>query len=206
VNPFILEYVPFERTERAIRASEEVFGDNVMVYQKFFRDQFEQLNLRATLPFEEYLKRAGASSLSYVELIPMGRACYELGYLFRKHPADAFFGESCREELTRPWHVHVDNYCNYITGYCGGISLGDARNLDSICHGIELDDVPVIARLVSTNGIEELYRFGVKEFSYKEAADGYVSKCHLCMDIRKHIVELTDEFKELKPREFYLRL
>ena len=32
VNPFYLEYVPFERTERAIRISQEVFGKNVMVY------------------------------------------------------------------------------------------------------------------------------------------------------------------------------
>ena len=206
VNPFILEYVPFERTKPAIRKSEEVFGANVMVYQESFRRQFERLGIKGTLPLEAYLKRAGASSLQYVELIPMGRACYELGHLFRKHSSSHFFGQSCKEELTRPWHVHIDNYCNYISGYCGGISLGDARDLDSICRGIELDDYPIIARLVSPRGIEQLYRFGVEEFSYKELEEGYVSKCHLCVDIRRHISQQTDQFKELRPLEFYLSL
>jgi len=108
--------------------------------------------------------------------------------------------------LTRPWHVHVDNYCNYISGYCGGISLGDARDLDSIFRGIELDDLPIIAKLVSLRGIEQLYRFGVEEFSYKELEEGYVSKCHLCVDIRKHISQQTDQFRELRPLKFYLSL
>jgi hypothetical protein len=31
VNPFYVEYVPFARTERCIRASREVFGRNVVV-------------------------------------------------------------------------------------------------------------------------------------------------------------------------------
>ena len=136
----------------------------------------------------------------------MGRACYALGSLFRKYPAERFFNESCREELTRPWHVHIDNYCNYITGYCGGISLGDARDLDAICSGIDLDDHPILARLVSHGGIGRLYRFAVEEYGYRESEDGYISKCHLCVDIRRHIIEQTDEFKELKPREFYLNL
>jgi hypothetical protein len=206
VNPFILESVPFERTERAIRIGEEVFGANVLVYQEFFRHHFERLNVKGTLSFEEYLQRACVRSLSRVELIPMGRACYGLGHLYKKHSAHEFFGESCREELTRPWHIHIDNYCNYVTGYCGGISLGDARDLDSICQGIELNDHPIIARLVSTRGINELYKFGVEKFGYRELEDGYISKCHLCVDIRKHISEQTEEFKELKPREFYRSL
>jgi len=43
----------------------------------------------------------------------------------------------------------------------------------------------------------------VKEYGYKESRDGYVSKCHLCVDIRRHIIQETDEFKELSPRVFY---
>jgi len=206
VNPFILEYVPFERTERAIRISAEIFGGNVMVYQEFFWHQFEALRIKDTLSFQRYLQRAGAASLQYVELIPMGRACYRLAHLYGKHLADGFFGESCLEELTRPWHVHADNYCNYITGYCAGISLGDARSLDCILQEMELDDYPAIARLVSPKGLGKLYEFGVKEFRYREVAEGYVSKCHLCVDIRKHIAQQTDEFRELRPREFYLSL
>ncbi|MEM2924574.1 MAG: radical SAM protein [Methanocellales archaeon] len=200
VNPFIIEEVPFERTERAVRISKEIFGDNVITYQEFFYEQFKKLNISGTMPFEEYLKRA-PYSLRYVELLPMGRAVYKLGNLFKKYPAEQFFGEFCREELTRPWHIHVDNYCNYITGYCGGISLGDARELKSI-REIDLDEHPILEALATD--IKKLYELGV-EFGYRER-EGYISKCHLCVDIRRHLIQQTDEFKELSPRDFYFHL
>ncbi|MBE0512225.1 radical SAM protein [Candidatus Bathyarchaeota archaeon] len=202
VNPFILEYVPFERTERAVRISKEIFGEGATTYQEFFYYQFKKLNFKDTLSFKEYLQKAGPRSLSYVELLPMGRAPYKLGYLYKKYPAKKFFGESCREELTRDWHVHIDNYGNYMTGYCGGISLGDARNLELI-HQIDLDERPIVDALVTD--LEKLHDLG-KQFGYKQRSEGYVSKCHLCVDIRKHIAQQTDEFEELNPREFYRHL
>jgi len=204
VNPFILEQIPFERTERAVRISREIFGANVILYQEFFYHQFKRFNLKGTMSFEEYLQKAGLGSLYKIELLPMGRAPYKLGHLYKKYPAKQFFGESCAEQLTRNWHVHVDNYCNYITGYCGGISLGDARDLGSVCDGIDLEERPILAFLVTD--LEKLHQFGVKEFGYKERKEGYISKCHLCVDIRKHIAQRTDEFKELRPREFYSHL
>jgi len=212
-NPFVVEQVPFERIERAVKIGKRVFGANTMVYQDLFYRQMKILGVRRTLPFEEYSHLMEQKDpiglglgLSFYSILPMGRATYRLGHLYRKHPAAHFFNESCMEELTRDWHIHVDNYCNYMTGYCGGISLGDARNLEAICQGIELDECPVIGRLVSPKGLMKLFTFAVEEFGYKERQDGYVSKCHLCIDIRKHISEQTDEFRELKPKDFYSRL
>jgi len=134
----------------------------------------------------------------------MGRAAYKLGDLYKKYPAKQFFKESCRGDLMRDWHVHVDNYGNYMTGYCGGISLGDARDLNSMCGGIDLEERPILEALVTD--LEKLYELGVKESGYKERKEGYISKCHLCVDIRRHIAQQTNEFKELRPREFYFHL
>jgi hypothetical protein len=203
VNPFILDQVPFERTERAIRIGKEIFGDNTIAYQEVFQRQFERLNLKGSLSFNRY-SRMDPTGLMHAELLPMGRAVYELGHLHRKFPARRFFGQSCERELTRGWHIHVDNYCNYITGYCGGISLGDAREMDSILQGIDLDVPPILKALV--NDLRDLLELGVREFGYVEQEEGYVSKCHLCLDVRKHVAQKTDEFKELRPREFYYHL
>jgi hypothetical protein len=203
VNPFITEKVPFERTERAIREGKEVFGRSVIVYQEFFHDQFKRLGITRTISFQEYVQRS-RDSLRSIELLPMGRVAYTLGHLYRRFSARKFFDESCMEELTRPWHVHIDNYCNYMTGYCGGISLGDARNLDLLCQGIDLNEYPILGALVTD--MKRLYEFAVKEFGYKDQEEGYISKCHLCVDIRKHIAKQTEKFKELKPREFYFHL
>lgn len=201
VNPFIIEQIPFERIERAARISREIFDGNVMIYQRFFYDQFRRLGLKGTLPFDEYLHKAGYSSLHYIELLPMGRVPYKLGHLYKEYPASHFFGESCRQELIRDWHIHIDNYCNFVPGYCGGISLGDARDLGSICQGIDLDEFPVLKALLTD--LKELYELA-KEFGYEER-EAYISKCHLCVDVRRHLAR-HGEFKELRPTEFYERL
>ena len=83
--------------------------------------------------------------------------------------------------------------------------MGNAKDLNSICReGINLVEHPVLDALVT--GLDRLYEFGVKEFDYKELKEGYVSKCHLCIDIRKHIIQKTDEFEELNPKDFYCHL
>jgi hypothetical protein len=40
---------------------------------------------------------------------------------------------------------------------------------------------------------------------YQELSDGYVSKCHLCLDIRKYLASSGD-YDELQPRDFYEQL
>ncbi|MHC4665977.1 MAG: hypothetical protein ACYS9T_08485 [Planctomycetota bacterium] len=203
VNPFVLEHVPFARTKRAITIGRKIFGKNTMVYQRFFYSQFMDLGLDGTLSFEDYIRKAGIEGLHYAELIPMGRLPYKLAHLFARRKAKSFLSQSCRHQLTSPYHIHIDNYGNYIGGFCAGISLGDARQLDAIFKGVDLDKRPVLKALVT--GMEQLYRLG-KEFGYEDLPDGYASACHLCMDIRKHLVRQTDEFQELAPRQIYFRI
>ncbi|MEM2950105.1 MAG: radical SAM protein [Nitrososphaeria archaeon] len=204
VNPFLLEYIPFERTERAINIGYKIFRQNLMVYQEYYRLLFKKLNVKTTLSFEDFLKKADPTWLYYIELLPMGRTVYKLDMLFRKYPAKYFFGQSCYHELTRDWHVHIDNYGNYIPGYCGGITLGNIKEFESLFNGLFLDELPVIKAL--TTDIRILYDMSVKEFGYKENVEGYISKCHLCIDIRKHMIEKGCKFAELKPIEFYENL
>lgn len=200
VNPFLLDQIPFEKTDRAVRISREIFGKNVIVYQQFFYEQFRKLGIKGTLPLQDYLTQY-SYYLNFIELLPMGRVCYSLGPLFMRYPARNFFGVSCIDEITRDWHVHIDNYYNYIPGFCSGISLGNLRNMDSILSEIDLKNHPILRAL--TTDIKNLYDFGKSEFNYKERAEGYISKCHLCFDIRKSIAGQTKEYSELKPMELY---
>ena len=44
VNPFVVEYVPYERIKRAITVAEEVFGrENVLVYHEVYRELLDRL-------------------------------------------------------------------------------------------------------------------------------------------------------------------
>ena len=199
-NPFLLEWVPFERTVRGARIGEEVFGRNAIVYQRFFFEQFTRLNIDGTLPFDEYL-RVGGHGLRHAELLPGGRISYGLADCLGHYPASRFLGMSCRQELLRDWHIHVDNYCNYVPGYCGGISLGDARDLDALCRGIDLSERPVLTALLTSLG--DLLELG-RQYGYEER-ETYASKCHLCVDVRRHLAA-AGEFKELAPLQFYEHL
>jgi hypothetical protein len=205
VNPFYAEYVPFERTERCIRVSREVFGANVMVYQIEYYHRFKALGIRDKIALQDYVNLTQGEDLAErVELFLQGRAARQLRTLYPAYPAQAFFSQPCRPSFLRDWHNHFDNYGNFIPGYCGGISLGSWRNLEELTNeGIDLEEHPLLEFFVSED-IQGLLGFA-KDFGYEETREGYLSKCDLCLDLRGYLVSRQD-FPELSPREFYAHL
>lgn len=209
VNPFYLEYIPFERTDRAIKISLDVFGNNVMVYQLEYYRRFKQLGLKDRVDLERYFNFEPENHfLNNVEFFPSGRAVYSLKNTLRNYyslrPARDFFKEKCLTPFLRNWHNHFDNYGNYIPGFCAGISLGDIRKLDTLLlEGIDIEKYPILKFLMNDD-MEGLHIFA-KDRGFRDPEDGYLSKCHLCIEIRKYL-SLNYELKELQPRQFYLNL
>jgi hypothetical protein len=205
VNPFYAEYVPFERTERCIRISQQVFGRNVVVYQLAYYKRFRQLGIQERISLEDYMELTKDGRLvEQVELFLMGRAARRLREFYPAYPARRFFGTPCRPPFLRNWHNHFDNYGNFLPGYCGGISLGQWRNLDTLAEeGIDLDTHPVLRFLIAED-VRGLLQFA-QDLGYQESPEGYLSKCDLCLDLRRHLVSEGD-FEELCPREFYAHL
>ncbi len=205
VNPFYAEFVPFEKTDRCIQISQDVFGPNVMVYQMEYYRRFKQLGITERLSIEDYLKLTREESLTdRVELFLMGRATEQLAGLYPGYPSNRFFNTSCQPDFLRSWHNHFDNYGNFMPGYCGGISLGSWFEMDQLIEeGIDLENRPVLKHLVNED-MRGLLNFAL-DMSYSELSEGYVSKCHLCLDIRKYLASSGD-FEELKPIQFYEQL
>ena len=202
VNPFYAEYVPFERTERCIRVSQEVFGRNVVVYQLAYYHRFRQLGIKEKIPLEDYVELTEGECLTNkVELFLMGRATRQLRGFYPTYPAHRFFGQPCRPAFLRDWHNHFDNYGNLMPGYCGGISLGRWQELDQLTEeGIDLEAHPVLRFLIAGD-MRGLVRFA-QDLGYQASQEGYLSKCDLCLEVRKHLVSIGD-LAELQPREFY---
>ncbi|MBW1983018.1 MAG: hypothetical protein JRJ12_17605, partial [Deltaproteobacteria bacterium] len=205
VNPFYAEYVPFERTERCVRISKEVFGRNVAVYQVDYYEIFTRLGIKQKISLEDYLQRTGGESLTgRIELFLMGRAARKLRRFYRKHPGSCFFTVPCQPPLFRTWHNHFDNYGNFMPGYCGGISLGSWFEIDRLAtEGIDLQEQPVLAFLIKGD-FEGLFRFA-RDLGFQEREEGYVSKCDFCLHMREHLAAAGD-FVELKPEGFYQHL
>jgi hypothetical protein len=205
VNPYYLEYVPFERTQRGIRIAHQVFDDGLMIYQWDYYVAFKKLGIQGKLALEDYLEMVRNENLTTrVEMFLMGRAPYALRERYRSYPASDFLDEPCQPPLLRDWHNHLDNYGNWMPGYCGGISLGDWQDMDRILdEGVDLDQRPVL-RLLVQNDFRGLLCLA-EDLGYPVSPDGYISKCHLCLDIRKHL-SARDEFEELAPKELYAHL
>lgn len=209
VNPFYVEHVPFERTERAIKTSLEIFGNNVVVYQLEYYRRFREWGIKGRVPFEDYMKLEKKEDfLRNIEFLLMGRAPYKLRETLEEfiptYSAGQLFRQPCTTPFTGPLHNHFDNFGNYIPGFCGGISFGDCRELDRLLEeGIDTEQYPILGYLMDDN-LQGLFSLA-EEMGYSELQDGYFSKCHLCMDIRKFFVHRKD-FKELRPKEFYLHL
>lgn len=201
VNPFYAEYVPFERTDRCIQISQQVFGQNVMVYQIEYYRQFKQLGITDKISIEDYLKLTKGESLSNnVELFLIGRATEQLNTLYPGYPAMKFFNIPCQPPILRNWHNHFDNYGNFMPGFCGGISLGSWFDLDRLAkEGVDLEKRPILQYLINDD-MKGLFHIA-KHMEYKEINDGYVSKCHLCLDIRKHL-SARSNYEELSPKKF----
>jgi len=210
VNPFYLEYVPFERTKRCIRISSEIFEHNMMVYQIEFFRRFQKKGIKDRLPLAEYIEmEGGLDFLNYMEFFMMGRAVYGLGDLvsskFPRYKAKQLFKSPCIPTFLRNWHNHFDNYGNYIPGFCGGITLGDCRNLMGLLtEGIDLTSFPILKFLIEQD-FKSFFHF-TKDLGYQEDPEGYFSKCHLCLDMRKYLIKKEYYFQELKPKEFYEHL
>jgi hypothetical protein len=176
-----------------------------MVYQLEYYRQFLRLGIQDRIPIEEYAALARDDHfLGRVELFFMGRATSQLKAFYPTYPARVFFDVPCQPPLLREWHNHFDNYGNYMPGFCGGISLGSWLELDRLLEGgIDPDERPVLGFLV-TEDLEGLFRFA-QDFGYEEAERGYLSKCDLCTDLRRHLASKGD-FAELSPKEFYAHL
>jgi hypothetical protein len=121
--------------------------------------------------------------------------------IFPFYPASLLLNESCSPGFIRNWHNHFDNYGNLQPGYCGGISLGDWHELESLSEeGLNLDR-KLILNYIINDDFQGLLTYAKKK-GYSEREKGYFSKCHLCVDIRKYLVD-QDDYEELQPKAFY---
>lgn len=208
ISPFHAEFVPLPHTEIAMDAAQEVFGTNNVILNtaEYFQELFA-MEVEDTLELEHYIENKGAeeAALSFAseyELIPNGRAAVALADLFNRQPASAYFGEACEKELSNPYQVRMDHEGNYIPGLCAGIVLGSTHDLSALFAKRDWSDRPLINTLAK-GGVEALLAWAKSHYDYQEDVMGYTSKCHLCLDIRRHLVRSGVVLKELKPLPFY---
>lgn len=209
VSPFHQESIPLGRALETITAARAVFGaGRVIVYQSDWLPELSRWGLKEKVPLERYAEkygqaRAGLHLWTNYGLISGGRAGYRLGKWVPKRPAETFKGETCREELLYGQHSHLDLYGNFIPAFCGGLRLGDWHDLEGVIKAVREEDAPQMIDLLVREGPYGLYVQGRKKFAYQPLKQGYAGKCHLCVDVRKHLTQAGAYPDTLAPKQFY---
>lgn len=197
---FYVYKVPIENFENAMKKSFEIFGkENVTFYTMNAYKIVKEVGITGTMNFEKCVKIIGEKKfLNFLRdyIVPKGKCLYTLENWFFKFSPEKFKGANCIAEFLNPYHIHIDLYENYIPSFCSGITLGNYK--DVLENGINTNDK--ILRFLMTD-IYELLLWS-ESYGYKRK-DGYINKCHLCLDIRKFLIENKFKFDSLKPEEFY---
>lgn len=209
-SPFHAEKVPLKRTLLAIEVAIEVFGPrNVIVYTAEWIEHIWHFGLDTPVSINQYVLAYGGETAGMMfwdgyGLISGGRAGYNLGRLKELDNAEEFRQENCLAEILFAPHSHLDPYGNYISGYCGGLRTGSWREIDKLSSNLQSGIYSdLIGRLIE-QGPYGLYTLALEQYQYTPLPGGYVGKCHLCVDVRRHLFQRAGAiFQELQPVEFY---
>jgi hypothetical protein len=178
-----------------------------MVYISEFLDLMRRFGVERPTPLSRYEETFGLEEARRIlwggyGILSGGRAGYRLGHLAPHHPAQAFRDETCAAELLYAQHSHLDLHGNYIPAFCGGLTLGDWHDLPGLLARYQAGDYPPLVEVLIQRGPYGLLELARKAHAYQPLPEGYTGKCHLCVDVRRHLVA-HGTFEELRPQEFY---
>jgi len=208
-SPFHAEKIPPIRTLEAVRAALEVFGsEGVIVYLPDFLRVIQAFDLDRPTPLSRYEEHYGVESARKIlwrgyGIISGGRSGYELGNIAPRRGAEAFAEETCALDILYAHHSHLDLYGNYISGFCGGLSVGNWRELPQLRLDFSQGRYPPPIKILVEQGPYGLLELARASYGYQPLPEGYAGRCHLCVDVRRHLSE-TGEFAELRPSGFYI--
>jgi hypothetical protein len=205
VSPFHNEHIPFQKVKGVIEACRVARLAAFPWVSDFYRE-LDAFDPGTTHRLQEYEKKFG---MGYLRKIPTrywihlgGRALKTFATIFETHDCAAIRSlnrQGCRE-LQDVTHFHLDLFGNYIPGLCSGLAI----ERDDLGTTITAEKYPLLACL-HESGINGLFEMAREEGF--EASGRYLSKCHLCLDIRRYLVlDRGLTFPELAPRGFYENL
>ncbi len=203
MSPFHNEHIPFFKVKGVIDACNAV-GIKTFPWISDFYFEIDAFENRKTHTLAEYENRYGPDYLmklpSRYWIHPGGRALKTYSRISGLTPYEEILSSNqggCRG-LMDVSHFHLDLYGNYIPGLCSGLAL----HYTDLGNAILQEKYPFLHTLFQ-GGVAHLLKFVSDEYGFTPAK-GYISKCHLCFEIRRYLVmEKGVEAQEFQPRAFY---
>lgn len=205
ISPMHNAFIPLRKTLGTMQAAQAA-GIQVFPWQEHFLTDLRAFDPDTTHPFREYLERFGpdypADILRRTWIHLGGRAFDLFASALGRRPASRVLAEAsadCLAELTDASHFHMDLYGDYVPGLCSGL----ACRVSDLGGPLDPERYPILTTL-AVEGIRGLYDYAASLEGYQDRPEGYVNKCELCQDMRRHLSERGwFESTELSPPEFY---
>ena len=166
-------------------------------------DLLSQLPGEGRHSLEEFCKLTGINEKMEIlpriySVIPSGRVVEMLRMCYIPRKAEDFRYANCNRDLFDTTHFHIDQNGDLFTGLCAGLV---AASVPEFHQEITIDKNPVF-HILCKDGPYGLMGFAKEKFGYLPKPEDYISKCDLCIDVRR-VLQKTGKFGELRPESFY---
>jgi organic radical activating enzyme len=203
MSPFHNEHIPFFKVKGVIDACNAV-GIKTFPWISDFYSEVDVFEDRKTHTLAEYENRYGPDYLmklpSRYWIHPGGRALKTYSRISVLTPYEEILSSNqggCGE-LVVVSHFHLDLYGNYIPGLCSGLAF----HYIDLGNAVPSGKYPFL-QILFQGGVVRLLEFVSNEYGFRPAK-GYISKCHLCFQIRRYLVmEKGVKTKEFEPHSIY---
>lgn len=203
VSPFQNIAIPLKKVQNVAKIAESL-GINIIIWDIECYPEVAQFDTSKTHTLKKYIKKYGEEYMSNLaqrfNLTFSGRTFNAFEKHLPKINTNEILrkSEGCRSEMMSPHHFHVDLNGNFTFPLTQGLSL----NINDIGKPIDPKKYPFV-NLLYNKGVHGLYKFAKQNHNFKEQ-DEYLSKCHLCYDIRSFLVkDVGVDSPDLQPKEFY---
>jgi len=185
IDAYHLEFVSAERICRGIRIADQIFGEDKVDAPRMAEEEARELETVAgdATQLERYARQRRVSFI--------GRAADELAAFHPPIPLEQLSREDCQADLDVDalHEVQVDAFGCVRPDMCPGVNLGNARDasLVELVQTRRVRETPLLQELAAAGPASLLPLAEKHGFAPREA---YASKCALCFEIRRHLVDL----------------
>lgn len=203
-DPYHQQFVPIVRARLAAKIARQVLGPKrVQIRWRDWLDAGSDTGQLSDIARDELFRKYAADNRDRYN----GRASEALANLTQGKSVSEFADNCCKEALLRSKHVHIGPDQIIMPGTCAGIILGRASSSQDIARTWQkLDENwsnrPIIGTLASEGPVGLARKAEASGFILRKR---YASKCHLCWEVRKFLLEKGQGSEELGPSWMYAR-
>jgi organic radical activating enzyme len=203
VSPFQNENIPLRKVTNVAQIADSL-GINVMIWDNEVYPEVASFHPAKTHSLNKYIKKFGPDYMKKVascfNVTFAGRTfeAYE-NYLTKYSLNDLLLqNKGCLHSFPTQNHFHVDMFGNFVFSHTNGVSI----ELKDVGQPIDPKKYPFLSILIH-GGVNSLYKLATTKYGFS-AKPEYLSKCHLCYEIRRFLViDQGIVSPDLQPLGFY---